>query len=290
MNAQWWTTPSAHPPHCYLVVCCVQEKGTVNAQWWTTEVSAVLGTEQFVKVGLRQMSGTTVRAGRDGAGQGGAGQSRAGQGRAGPGGAWVELSQCSGRISLSRSGSGKCQVQRRSGRGGLGEGQGGAGQSWTRLSGWARVGQGGAEWGRAERGGVGQGGAGWGRVGGQAFSGGPGKVVFRGRGRWGWGEVIPPLALISLTSSPPLTSLPPRCPAAGALPLPPPQNISPHPISPSQASCCWSSVAPSSRSMSARCPPPRSRAGSWGSAATRARCGVRAGQRDLPIPQQSPIL
>ena len=92
MNAQWWTTPSAHPPHCYLVVCCVQEKGTVNAQWWTTEVSAVLGTDQFVKVGLRQMSGTAEgRAGRAGGrgraeldavervGQGGAGWGRVGQ-------------------------------------------------------------------------------------------------------------------------------------------------------------------------------------------------------------------
>ena len=70
MNAQWWTTPSAHPPHCYLVVCCVQEKGTVNAQWWTTEVSAVLGTDQFVKVGLRQMSGNTDGAGWAGLGEG----------------------------------------------------------------------------------------------------------------------------------------------------------------------------------------------------------------------------
>ena len=90
----------------------------MNAQWWTTEVSAVLGTEQFVKVGLRQMSGTAEgRAGRAGGG--------AGLGA-------VELSQYLGRnSSSSRSGSGQCQV--------LQIRQGGAG--------WGRVGQG-VCWGR----------------------------------------------------------------------------------------------------------------------------------------------
>ena len=34
-----------------------QEKGNVNAQWWASELLAVLGQDQFVKVALRQMSG-----------------------------------------------------------------------------------------------------------------------------------------------------------------------------------------------------------------------------------------